>query len=33
MMETVVEWEIKHRDAVANDQPYSASLVGWLMVI
>ena len=33
LMETVLEREIKHRGAVAQDQPYSASLVGWLLVI
>lgn len=32
-METVLEREIKHRGAVAQDQPYSASLVGWLAVV
>lgn len=32
-METVLEREIKYRGAVAQDQLYSASLVGWLAVV
>ena len=32
MMENVLEREIRHRGAAAQGQPYSASLIGWVMI-